>query len=481
MPVVSRRILFVKLSVIAFAAGFAVFGFQEFSAKYQKVRASAFGPSPSHTNAPNESNCTACHSDFPLNSGTGGITISGLPAYYVPNQQIPLTVTTSKEDAVNYGFQMTAIDAGGKRIGTYTLPTQPLPQMQLLTGNVGGSLRTYIEHTSDGIVPTVSGSKSWTFNWTAPAQRVGKINFYAAGNAANSDGGPGGDYIYTASKSTQSGLAVSNFDADGKSDVAVFRPSNGFWYSLNSTNGNVTAAPFGASGDKVVAGDYDGDGKSDFAVFRPSNGTWYVLKSSGGFMSVAFGASGDVPVVGDYDGDLKSDFAVWRPSNGTWYYLRSSNNSLVSAAFGIATDKTAQGDYDGDGKTDIAVFRPSNGTWYRLNSSNGAFVANQFGANGDKPVPADYDGDGKTDIAVFRPSDGGWYRLNSSNNSFSGTAFGIAADKPVPADYDGDGKTDLAVNRSGNWYILKSSDNSFYSVAFGDGNDIPVPTGYIAP
>ncbi len=480
MPIVSRRVLYVKLSVIAVAVSFTIFGFQKFSAQYVKVSASAFGPSAAHTNAPGEANCRACHTEFPLNSGSGNVSISGLPANYLPNQQIPITVTTAQDDGVNFGFQMTAIDGNGRRVGTYTLPTQPSPQTQVINGNVGGNLRTYIQHTSDGIAPTVAGQKSWTFTWTAPAQRVGKVSFYAAGNGANSDGGPNGDYIYTTSKSILSGTAVSNFDADGKSDIAVFRPSNGFWYSLNSTNGSATSTPFGANGDRVVAGDYDGDGKSDFAVWRPSNGTWYVLKSSGGFVAVAFGANGDVPVVGDYDGDLKSDYAVFRPSNNTWYYLRSSNGAFVFSQFGAASDKTAQGDYDADGKTDIAVFRPSNGTWYIQRSTLG-FTGIQFGANGDKPVQSDFDGDGKTDVAVFRPSDSGWYRLNSSNNSFSGTQFGISTDRPVPADYDGDGKTDIAVNRSGNWYILRSSDNSFYGVAFGDGNDIPVPTGYIAP
>jgi hypothetical protein len=479
MPFVSRRILFIKLSAVAAAAVFIVFGFQKFSAKYEKVSASAFGPTAAHTNAPGEANCRSCHSEFPLNSGGGSISISGLPANYLPNQPITMTVTTSKESAVNFGFQMTAIDSEGRRVGTYTLPAQSPAQMQVVNGNVGGNPRSYIEHTSSGITPTVFDTKSWTFVWNAPAQRVGKVSFYAAGNAANSDGGTSGDYIYTTSKSTLSGSAISNFDADEKSDVAVFRPSNGYWYNLNSTNGSFQAFPFGTSGDKVVAGDYDGDGKSDYAVFRPSNGTWYVQKSSGGFVAVAFGTNGDLPVVGDYDGDLKSDYAVFRPSNGTWYYLRSSNGALGFLTFGTNGDKPVQGDYDADGKTDIAVFRPSNGTWY-LQRSTAGFTGIAFGAANDKPVQSDYDGDGKADIAVFRPADGGWYRLNSSNNSFSGVLFGIASDKPVPADYDGDGKTDVAVNRSGSWYILRSSNGTFYSVNFGDGNDVPVPSGYLA-
>jgi len=472
----TRKVIVVKTSVIFAALFIAAFGFIKYSDNYQRVSASAQGPTPSNTGAPGEANCTACHTSFPVNSGSGNILISGVPANYLPNKQVPVTVTVNQESAVTFGFQVTAVDSLGRTVGTFTLPSGNPQRTQIVEGIVGSNTRRYVQHTIDGVVPTQFDTNSWTFTWNTPAQRVGKVTFYASGNGANSDGGPNGDYIYATSKAALSGSAISNFDNDGLSDIAVYRPSSGIWYGLNSSNGNLYAAAFGTTGDKIAPGDYDGDGKTDTAVYRPSTQTWYIQQSTAGFRAVTFGLSTSIPVPGDYDGDGKTDVALFFPENGSWNYIRSSDGVATYAFFGTANDKPVPGDYDGDGKTDFAVFR-SGVVWY-VQQSTAGFASIVFGSPGDLPVQSDYDGDGKIDVAVFRPSNGAWYRLGSTAG-FSGVTFGQNGDKPAPADFDGDGKTDVAVYRNGIWYALKSSDNSFFAVAFGTSEDIPVPNSFL--
>jgi hypothetical protein len=117
---------------------------------------------------------------------------------------------------------------------------------------------------------------------------------------------------------------------------------------------------FGTYGDVLTPGDYDGDGKTDLAVWRPSTGAWWVY----GIDAPRWGIEGDVPVPGDYDGDGKTDFAVYRPASSTWWIRGHS-----PIEFGSPGDVPIQGDYDGDGKADIAVFRESTSSWYLLKSS----------------------------------------------------------------------------------------------------------------
>src|SRR3546814_6738921 len=67
------------------------------------------------------------------------------------------------------------------------------------------------------------------------------------------------------------------------------------------------ALPFGTNGDVPVPADYDADGKADFAVFRPSSSTWFISQSGGAPTRIfQFGVTGDQPVVADYDADGKA-------------------------------------------------------------------------------------------------------------------------------------------------------------------------------
>ena len=158
--------------------------------------------------------------------------------------------------------------------------------------------------------------------------------------------------------------------------------------------------------------DYNGDGKTDIAAWRPSTGVWSVR----GISTTTYGLPNDKPAPGDYDGDGKADVAVWRPSTGQWYV-----RGIITTTYGVSGDKPVQADFDGDGKTDIAVWRPSTGRWYiRGKASVG------WGLSGDVPVPGDYDGDGKADVAVWRPTTGQWYVRGAST-----VVFGQNGDIPV--------------------------------------------------
>jgi len=266
----------------------------------------------------------------------------------------------------------------------------------------------------------------------------------------------------------------ADFDGDGKTDLSVFRPSEGNWYLQRSTAG-FGAINWGNSTDLTVPGDYDGDNKADTAVYRASEGRWYILQSSNGSVTTTnFGLNSDIPVAGDYDGDGKTDIAVFRPSTNVWYILNSGGGTTITT-FGTAGDVPVRGDYDGDGKTDIAIFR--SGTWWISKSSGGISVIN-FGLSSDRLVPADYDGDNKDDVAVYRASEGRWYIQRSTNGAVDQTPFGISTDIPAPGDYDGDGRDDIAVYRNGTWYLNQSTAGVSIS-NFGLASDIAIPARYI--
>lgn len=270
-----------------------------------------------------------------------------------------------------------------------------------------------------------------------------------------------------------------DYDGDGKTDVSIFRPNQGQWWILRSSDAANNVFAFGESTDTITPADYTGDGKTDVAIWRESTGSWFVLRSEDStFFAFPFGTSGDIPVPGDFDGDGTADAAVYRPSTSTWF-IQNSGGGTTIRGFGTAGDIPTVQDFDGDGKDDIAIYRPSLAQFWQDRSQDGV-IAYAFGQVGDTAVPADFTGDGKADVAVFRETTGQWFVLRSEDSSFYGFPFGTSGDIPAVGDYDGDGKADATVFRpsNNNWYKQQST-NGFEQVVFGTSGDIPTPAAYV--
>lgn len=208
------------------------------------------GPPASHTGAPGESNCTACHSSFTVNSGTGTRTLvlnstPGLTSY-IPGQTYTVTYTLSQAAIATFGFQATVKRANGTAAGTLINTS---PNQTSISGN-------YISQNSGGTAATATGTRVWTFNWTAPAAGAGTVTFYVAGNAANDDNGSGGDRIYTNSFAFTEAAAPAAVNAATFSPAAIcrggsvtvnftingtFASGNIFTAQLSDANGNFTS------------------------------------------------------------------------------------------------------------------------------------------------------------------------------------------------------------------------------------------------
>jgi M6 family metalloprotease-like protein len=299
-----------------------------------------------------------------------------------------------------------------------------------------------------------------------------------------------------------------DFDGDGRTELAVYRPSTGEWFIRNSSAGYAVGAgnwyfQWGLGGDLPIVGDFDDDGKAEITVYRPTTGEWFIRYSSLGYNVGAgnwymqWGLVGDIPLAVDFDGDGKSDLAIYRPTTGEWLIRNSSAGYALGAGnwyyqWGLAGDLPAAADFDGDHRADPAVYRPSTGQWLIRNSASG-YVAGagnwyfQWGLPGDQHRLADIDGDGKIDPTVYRPTTGEWFVRYSSLGYVVGAGswyfdWGLSGDTPRLGDFDGDGRMDPTVYRpdTGEWLILYSSTSYDVTKAglyqWGLDKDMALPT-----
>jgi len=241
-----------------------------------------------------------------------------------------------------------------------------------------------------------------------------------------------------------------DYDGNGTSDLAIFRPSSGLW----SIRG-ISRFYFGAAGDLPIPGDYNGDGTAEGGIFRPGSGLWAVR----GTTRFYFGGDSDTPAPRDYNGDNACDPAFFRPESGLW-----GIRNISRIYFGNSSDLPVPGDYNGDGTVEIGIFRNTSALW-----AIREITRFYFGATDGLPVTGDYDGDGTSDGAVFRAATGSWdERLSSggTDNFFMGSN----GDIPVPGVFQGNNISIPAIFRPDNGLWAIRNLTRYY---FGTSDDIP--------
>jgi uncharacterized protein (TIGR03437 family) len=166
----------------------------------------SYGPAPRVTGAPgdNAKACTQCHTTNALNSGTGSVKIilqSG--AFYIPGVKQRVAVQVTDPAQQRWGFELTArlnSDLTNGQAGDFT-PVDGFTQVicEDSAPRPCASGPSFIEHTSAGTRNGLKGGATFQFDCTPPAANAGPVTFFVAGNAANGNGSPTGDQIYTSS------------------------------------------------------------------------------------------------------------------------------------------------------------------------------------------------------------------------------------------------------------------------------------------
>ena len=237
-----------------------------------------------------------------------------------------------------------------------------------------------------------------------------------------------------------------DFDGDGRTDVAIFRQkSDGgaqLW-QLRSDGNRYGATTVWDSGSealplsemRALAGDFDADGKTDIAVQQAvDGGGWRVLVFRGGALGVPAAwfetgpAGGDwsraTLVAGDADGDGFADLIEMRDQGRcrttNWVY-RSSGTAFTGGVLrwdsgpgGYCANRSTPvvGDVDGDGRDDIVASYRHRGTDTAMvvfTSASGFTPAQwwrrvgEFDAGQAVLSTGDFDLDGKDDLAVIYP------------------------------------------------------------------------------
>ncbi len=295
-------------------------------------------------------------------------------------------------------------------------------------------------------------------------------------------------------------VAVGDFNADGRPDLAVANRDSGTVSILLGNPGGTFQAPVnyaaGAFPVSVAVGDFNFDGRPDLALANPfiNNVSILLGNPNGTFRAPVNYAAGGNPrsvAVGDFNADGRPDLAVPNINNespGTVSILMGNPGGTFRAPVNYTVDGgpifVAVGDFNADGQPDLATANFSGNTASILLGNppppnSGTFQAPVRYAVGLFPYSVavgDFNADGRPDLAVANSSsDNVSILLGNTGGTFQAAvnyAVGRGPTSVAVGDFNADGRPDLAVANS-------SSGN--VSILLGNpGGTFPAPDNFAA-
>ena len=173
--------------------------------KHQSQNYNSSGKSGNYSGAPNEANCTQCHSGTTQSgNGVNDLLISkngSAVTSYIPGETYTVTLSTT-ESNVTKGFQAVAMNNSNQVSGSVLAITNECAQVT--SGRV-------THNQSDN----TSCNSKWKWEWTAPSTDEGELTFYVAtliGNGVSTSG----DQVYLSQHSVGGVLGVTSISLNDR-------------------------------------------------------------------------------------------------------------------------------------------------------------------------------------------------------------------------------------------------------------------------